>query len=265
MPQNDKGKYMCWRKRHKCAKCRHFYPKEEYDLSNCPECGEPRQCRNPVSYDGEACKYHGGASLKGALSPQYRHGAASKYLPTNLAAKYYDFLSDPDRLALDSEMALIRAMLWDRVKELEKINTAEEWAKAGVLFESFMTAQSMHQKEKAARHLMDLGEVLKKGAGGESLRKEILKMTEQERKLADTQRQLYVDMGEFITRGMALTMLTRFMEAVKSNVLNLEGGPQALSSIAGAIATMAGQLGGSRLERRGTERATPPARGVANG
>ena len=199
---------------------------------------------------GDACKYHGGASLKGAESPRFKHGEFSKYMPSDLRERYESFLGDPTRLSLEKEMALVRALLSERVEALEAVHSAEAWNRLKKTYDSMMFAARQQQVERHARLLNELGEIIEEGVGIDSTRKDAVKLIEQERKLVDSQRQLYIDMGEFITRGMALAMFSNFLEAVKENVYSLEGGPEALTAISTTIRGMAGALGGGQPERR---------------
>lgn len=255
---------ICGRRRKHCdlkkEGCGHIFTKEEHDLWECPECGKDRRCRAVAgfgtTFEGEpgvACKFHGGSSLRGAENPAYIHGDYSKYLPSKLAAQYEEFIDDPRRLSLEREMALIRTLVADRALALDKVNSAEAWIRLDKTFAEMMSAQRQKQNERFAALLLQLGDIIEEGTGAASTRKEIMQLTEQERRLVDAQRQLYIDMGEFITRGMAITMFGRFMEAVKENVLTLPGGATALTAISGSIRGMVGDVRGGGSGSRAKE------------
>lgn len=253
---NEDDNPICARRRKNCdvkkGGCGHNFTTDEYDLWECPECGKDRHCRIVVEHAGDACKFHGGLSLKGAASPQYKHGGYSKYLPTDIASRYEEFQNDPTKLSLEHEMSLIRAMISERIDALQRTNSAEAWERLRKTYNEMMAAQRQKERDRFAQLLLKVGEIIEEGAGVAATRKEIIRMTETERKLVDAQRQLYIDMGEFITRGMALTMFSRFMEAVKDHVLVLPGGAKALSAIAGSIRGMVGEVrrGRPRQERQ---------------
>lgn len=251
---NEDDQPICGRRRKNCdinkEGCGHDYTGEEHALWHCPECGKDRYCRMVVNVPGDACKFHGGASLKGAASGTFIHGKYSKYLPADLMSKFADFVEDPRKLSLENEMALIRALIADRIVALEQTDSAEAWGKMKRIYDEMMFAQRKGEKERFAQRLLDLGELIEEGVGVASTRKEIKDFVDVERRLVDTQRQVYVDAGEFLTRGMVLTMFSHFLEAVKENVLPLEGGPKALSSISTVIRGMAGSLGGRPTGQR---------------
>lgn len=116
---NAKGQPLCSRKNKQCRKCEHRYSKEEYELINCPECGEDRRCRYAVKHAGDACRQrHGGSSLKGIASPSFKTGRHSKYLPEGLRERY-DAAPDERLAALDDELRLIDTRI---TQLIEKIN-----------------------------------------------------------------------------------------------------------------------------------------------
>lgn len=248
--KNERGHWVCGRKRRRCNDCNRKYPKEEYDLWECPECGADRHCGFVVTYGGEACRNHGGNSARGAEHWNYKHGAYSKYLPANLAQDYEDYMNDPERMGLEREMALVRAMIADRARALNAVNSAEAWERLARIYKRMEIASQKQQAETHARLFVEMGKVLEEGVGLSGTRKELKGLIDQERKLMDTERQLMVDMGELITRGMVLMMFNNYMEAVKSHVLPLEGGAKAVTEIAGAIRSMVGQLGGGQSRKR---------------
>jgi hypothetical protein len=60
----------------------------------CKRCGartrtaDRHPCRKWAMANGR-CAFHGGKSLRGIASPQFRHGRYSTLLPLNLAERYY--------------------------------------------------------------------------------------------------------------------------------------------------------------------------------
>ena len=243
MPVDRDGSWMCWRRTRQCSKCEFRYTADDYDLWECPECGNDRHCRRKVKFDGGACKFHGGKSLKGAESPSYVHGKYSIYMPNNLLERYEGFLEDPRRLSLDKEMAVTRALISDRIQQLESMNTAEAWSKLKKLYTQLMNARLERKEAREQRILGEIGDVINHGTGAASTRAETIKLIDLERKLVNTQRQLYVDAGEFIIRGTAITIFMHIIEAVKENVIPLPGGAQAATAISRAIGRLLGTLG----------------------
>jgi len=243
---NENDEPICARRRKQCPKthggCGHQYTKDEHDLWECPECGLDRHCQFPVKKAGEACRYHGGLTPRGVEHYAYKHGLYSKHLPGNLLADYQAFKDDPNRLSLEEEMALIRSMVAERARALNAVHSAKAWGQLEKIYKEAMAASRQGQKDRFALLVTQMGEVISDGAGQASSRKELKDLVEQERKLVDAQRQLYIDLGEFITRGQALTMMSHILEAIKEHVTPLPGGPQAVQAVAGAIIGLVGEV-----------------------
>lgn len=275
MPKNDRGtlegQWMCWRLRKQCVKtcrhdpddpekfgqicghcgepldepnseCRYRYSAEEKHLLECPECGTDRHCRNPVENDGDACKYHGGDSLKGVAHPGFVHGERSKYMPTRLIEDYENFLNHPNKLQVEESLAVVRSITWERLRSLDEMGSPAGWIQARKLWERADAASKRGQRDVFGRLFLDLGDVLEKGAAQTSTRDEIRQFIEQERKLVDTQRQIYVDMGEFMTRAMVLGTIDHILRATKDELSDIEDAQERLSRIAEAVERIFGRV-----------------------
>lgn len=112
--------FRCGRRTQKCRACKYEYSKADYDLWECPQCGEDRHCGQLVKEAGKACRRHGGESLKGLASPQFKHGGYSKYLPGRYRKRYEEAMGDPDLLELLPDIALIRAKINTLIDQLEE-------------------------------------------------------------------------------------------------------------------------------------------------
>lgn len=110
----------CNRKRKQCSQCEYRYTLADKPLTECPQCGFSRLCRNIVEWEGKACRKHGGASLPaGPDHPRYKHGKRSKLgagLPPNIAKHYAQALDDPSLLSTRNEIALLVAR-WRELHE----------------------------------------------------------------------------------------------------------------------------------------------------
>ena len=175
----------------------------------------------------------------------------SRYFKPSLADDYEDFLLDPNRLALEEEMALTRTLMWDRIREMEKMDVVAAWAQANKLWHDANAAKRKKQPVRFDQIFESLGSVITEGRDARETRAEIRQLANTVRQLVNTQRQLYVDVGEFLTRGMVMRLFGNFMESVKTHVQTLEGGPKALADISADLAAGIGGFGGERtLESR---------------
>lgn len=85
------------------------------------ECGAKKRdgtrCRAPAMPNGK-CRIHGGKSLAGADSPQFKSGIYSKYAPAKIQDKVDHYLN-ADPFDLTHELALTRALLADYLSRFE--------------------------------------------------------------------------------------------------------------------------------------------------
>lgn len=74
------------------------------------------RCKRWPTVGGTVCKFHGGASLQGIASPQFKTGRYSKYLPTKLAESYHIAIEDPELLSLRHEIGMVDAYVSDQLE-----------------------------------------------------------------------------------------------------------------------------------------------------
>jgi hypothetical protein len=203
----------------------------------CPDCGEPRACRRKVSREGERCRFHGGASLKGTASPSFKTGRYSKYLPAGLAARYKDAQKDPELLSLRDDVALLDARLAELVEKLDTGETKDLWSALRDTYERLTTARDQGKTRDMARALLDLGDLI--GAGHEQGRvwDSIVALLDQRRRLVESERKRLIEMRQMISSERAMVLVTALIDAVSRRVTDR----QVLSQIAADFRTIVGE------------------------
>lgn len=89
-------------------------------ITDCPcRAFDAWPCDNTLTMANGRCRMHGGASLVGHAAPGFQARGFSQVLPAPLAALYEAALSDPKRLSLEQETALLKALLVDVAGKLE--------------------------------------------------------------------------------------------------------------------------------------------------
>jgi len=230
----------CGRRVKRCSDCGHRYPKSEYELWECPDCGKSRKCRAKVKREGAACKLHGGASLKGVASPRYRGKGYSKYLDGEMLTDYLEFAEDPDRVSVVMELDLMRSLLASRVEMLSQINSMELWEQAKDLYDTAMKAQKRKDLQAFAQGITDLGEILEQGVGLSERFQGIQDTSEAVRKLVDTERRIMADKGEMMTRAAVLLRIDALIGLVIGELEGLPDGKNIISKITGLYGEMVG-------------------------
>jgi hypothetical protein len=92
------------------------------------------------------CRLHGGAAPRGVGHYAFSTGRHSRYLPTRLASRYQQALSDPDLLSLRDEVALLDTRISTVVEALEAGESAEGWAEIRGLIRDRAAVAAAEQK-----------------------------------------------------------------------------------------------------------------------
>ena len=210
--------FHCGARKKACRKCGHKYPKAEYNLWACPECGEDRACKSKVGREGERCRHHGGRSLAGVASPSFKHGRYSKFLPERLIGRYGEARADPELLALRDEIALVDVRLTELLQRLETGETAGKWARLAATYGDLKAAQVERDVGGTAAALQKLGTIIEGEACEDVVWGDIIALLDQRRKLVESERKRLVEMQQMITVEQALALLARIQQVILDNV-----------------------------------------------
>lgn len=243
-PRMPNEKFTCGRRKKSCRnpECAHRYTKAEYELWACPECGTDRHCEQPVDHEGDACRFHGGKSLKGVAAKGYKHGHYSKYVPKDLAPAFQQFLDDPEVVNLKQEAALTRTMLLQVLQESELGNTVDLWHALRDTYKKAIAAQARNDTKRFAKYYVELGKIIDDGVSAVESRAELNKQIEQTRRVVDTQRQINTDKGEFIQRAWVIGIMLELVDVIRNEIGRVSGGQGALQRIQEHMAKTLGKI-----------------------
>jgi len=159
---------------------------------------------------------HGGKSPIGADQPRFRTGRYSKHLPSRLAARYGEALSDPELLSTRAEIAVVEA----RVAELlERLTTGE----SGAAWRAAASALVLVEKVLAdggdpGPALAELRTIIAAGVGEAATWRELYAVLDQRTRLAESERRRLVEAHQVITVERALLLVSALSEVVRRNV-----------------------------------------------
>jgi hypothetical protein len=185
------------------------------------------QCRNQAINGTTKCRMHGGASLAGVASPTFKTGRYSKFLPERLAGKYAEALADQNLLALRDEIALVGTRLGELVARLDTGESERRWQ---LLQDAYADLQAATRQNNAAAFktaLAQLGAALDAGGQEYALWREIAELTEQRRRLVDSEHKRLVSMQQMISTEQAVVLLAAITDIIRRNVAD----PQAVAVI----------------------------------
>ncbi len=166
-------------------------PMDANDNGKRPRCsakakGTGKRCKRGAMTNGK-CYMHGGPTPKGIASPHWKDGRYSKYMSPALRDASEHFLQDPDILSLTSNLALCDARIADALTKLDEGGGLEALGKLGKLRDEYRVALAAKNEEVQIGRLRDILDVIDAAKGTESLLRELDRLTEQRRRLVDTE------------------------------------------------------------------------------
>lgn len=198
----------CGARKKQCRKCFHQYSKDEYELWECPECGEDRHCTQKVRVEGERCRFHGGASPKGIASPHYKTGRWSRAMPRGLRKLVESALSDTKLGSLRDALALMDARIMTKLEELRASPFPTEQLKRA--WAEYEDARRRKDSDAGVLALAEIREIIAGRPKVGLIWGEIQGLLEQYRKLADS----HVKHIETARRAMTVEQVYMLIGAV---------------------------------------------------
>lgn len=95
------------------------------------------ECKSPAITGHQKCRMHGGSSPKGIASANFKTGRFSRYLPTAILQLYDEACKDKELTALREHIALIDALLGDRLEKIYRGESVDFWATLQRLHKQF--------------------------------------------------------------------------------------------------------------------------------
>lgn len=180
--------------------------------------GSGQQCKNQAVKGKRVCRIHGGLSLAGPASPRWKTGRYSKYLPARLAERYHEALSDPDLLALRSDIAMAEARVADLLMDLNVSSGGEVWRSLAAAQNAFDKAERAQDTNGMRDSLATLRGLIKTGAQDYERWEEVGKWLERKRRLTETEQKRLVAMQQMLTVEQTMTLVSQLVEIVNTHV-----------------------------------------------
>lgn len=161
------------------------------------------------------CKYHGGASLKGAGHPRATDLRHSKYVPKWLADDYEASLRRADQLALDDQIATIDARIAEVWRDMPEGAGADLWLEAKRAQERFEAAERTENRAAAERARGELSTALTGGAAYSSSWDELCRLGELRRRLTATEATRRHQVESTVTRSRLASLVVFMAEGIR--------------------------------------------------
>lgn len=176
------------------------------------------QCKRHTAVGRTVCSIHGGKTPRGNLLPQTTTGRYSRDLPTRLASRYAEAVSDPDLLQLDSEIHLTDALIRDRLATLDTGESGRLWRELNAAWREFAAARKAGDAAGMTVALAQIEPLINRGVADWSARQEVLDMVERRRKLVDSEGKRRVQMQQMITPDRAMLLVSALADTVMRHV-----------------------------------------------
>jgi hypothetical protein len=188
-----------------------------------------QQCKNQAINGTTKCHMHGGASLAGIAHPNFKHGRYSKHLPSRLAARYSEALSDPALLELREEVALTQTRQTELLEQLDSGLSLARWRSAQTAYGDLLAAMQEKDSTGLQRALIALEDALGVRVTDDSaVWEEVVTLSEHRRRLVESEHKRLVAMQQMITTEQAMALLARITESIRKHVSD----PSILAAIA---------------------------------
>jgi len=196
-------------------------PIHEIDEEGNPICGRLKAdtkepCQQTILSPNGRCRApgHGGTSPGGPL----KHGRYSRFIPTRLAASYESITNDDVINNVRENIALIVAMIQDKLAEMGEKSGAELWQAANKAFSAVRDAIYAHDQTSLLIALDQLSSILTNGTGVQQKEREILDLMVKASKLHKVEIHRLEKMKQFMTPEQMLANTGRVIAVLKKHV-----------------------------------------------
>lgn len=164
------------------------------------------------------CYMHGGKSLKGINSPNFKTGLYSKDIPTQLAARYHEALADPDLLSLNNDIALVHAVITERLKEASKGDLHPAWIDAQKWYNALNEAIAKNDEQKLLEAIAELGKVIRPNYQARIALNDALGQMDRKSHLTDKERRALIDRQKVITIERVMLLIGVILTSLRESV-----------------------------------------------
>jgi len=166
------------------------------------------------------CYRHGGATPSGLASPHFRHGRFSRDVPTRLMSRYEQALADPELLSVRSDVAVLQALINEKLAKLEGPESEPAWERLQnqmVTFASAWKSDKTTPSENDAA-IVAMLKTLQEGVGEMAVLNEIRSLMQQRAKLAHQEHDRLVDLQQYMTVERVMLIAAALADIVKRHV-----------------------------------------------
>ena len=157
------------------------------------------RCRQPVITGRNRCRMHGGKTPRGLANPNTRTGLYSRDMPTQMLARFEQAQKDRELLSLRADVALVTAVIGERLAEMEQAGQQVDWDKAIAKLDQLFDQGEAWSWERIQGELRGLGEMLRAKRNEQSIFSEIRSLIDQRARLVAQENRRLEDLKQTLT------------------------------------------------------------------
>jgi hypothetical protein len=161
---------------------------------------------------------HGGKTPLGPASPNWVDGRFSRILPKRLLDDYQASLRDPEKLALEAELAVIDARINDVLSRVDSGESGRLWAELRAAWAAFERARHGGDAATILEATRRVGELITGGHADWAAWADVLGLIERRRKLVESERKRLVEAQQMIHIEQAMAAMSLLVDAVKLHI-----------------------------------------------
>lgn len=183
------------------------------------------QCKRQSTQGFKVCRMHGGASLAGVASPNFKHGKYSKHLPPQLMKRYEAARDDPAILSLMDEIALFDARIVEVMEGLHTGGVGDIWNSLKKSHANFEAALAKGDWVAMQQAVVDQAVAIKNGASEQQRWSELSTAIFSRQRLVESERRRLQEMGQMVSLGELTGLFATLVQVLRdeindNNVLN---------------------------------------------
>lgn len=160
------------------------------------------------------CRTHGGRSLSGMASPNFKHGRYSKDLLTEMAVRVDEARGNPELLSVSDDIALVEARIAEVLRQLGTGESGATWLALKRTLEEFSVAMARGDMAGMHQHFQAMRALVKDGSSAAGAWQELRRLEELRCKLVQTEMKTLQGLQQMLTIQQHLLLVSAQTDAV---------------------------------------------------
>ena len=158
-------------------------------------------------------------------------------MPKRLMADAQASLTDPDRLAMESELAVIDARINDVLQRVDSGESGQLWRQLGETWKLYEKARRSSNAATMGTALVEIGDLITSGHADREAWADVLNLINRRQRLVESERKRRIEEHQMISTEQALAIMGQLVNAVRAHVRD----PAALQAITNEFVRLTGR------------------------